>query len=74
MGFAGDNTGSRGQGSHGGAAEAVSDGVTVDPETACHDRCQKPAPSPPSHQGQGTTVPHASYCVFNFIFLPAMIV
>lgn len=60
MGFAGDNAGSHVQCSCGGAAEAVSDGVTVDPETAGHDRCQKHTPSPPAHQGQGIVVPHTA--------------
>lgn len=56
--FAGDNAGSHIQRSCGGAAEAVSDGVTVDPETAGPDRCQKHTPSPPARQRQGTVVPH----------------
>ncbi|TKS84638.1 RIMS-binding protein 2 [Collichthys lucidus] len=48
-----DNAGSHIQRSCGGAAEAVSDGVTVDPETAGPDRCQKHTPSPPARQRQG---------------------
>lgn len=55
--FAGDNAGSHVHCSCGGAAEAVSDGATVDPETAGHDLCQKHTPSPPARQSQGTVVP-----------------
>ena len=55
--FAGDNAGSHVHCSCGGAAEAVSDGAAVDPETAGHDLCQKHTPSPPARQSQGTVVP-----------------
>lgn len=56
--LAGDNAGSHVQRSCGGAAQAVSDGAAVDPETVGHDRSQKHTASPPAQQGQGTVVPH----------------